>query len=61
MRDRRPEADVYVQWLGIAPGAPLMLVVRVAYSQDGTAVEFARDYHRGDRAHFVAKLTTRID
>jgi GntR family transcriptional regulator len=47
--------------LGISPGAPLMLVVRVSYSEAGIPVEFARDYHRGDRAHFVAELTTRID
>ncbi len=46
--------------LGVAPGAPLMLVVRVAYAADETPVEFARDHHRGDRAHFVAELTTRL-
>lgn len=48
------------QALGVAPGTALMLVVRVAYAQDGTPVEFARDHHRGDRAHFVAELTTRL-
>jgi GntR family transcriptional regulator len=46
--------------LGVRAGAPLMLVVRVAYAQDGTPVEFAHDYHRGDRARFVAELTTRV-
>ena len=30
-----------------------MLVERVARAADGTAVEFARDRHRGDRARFV--------
>jgi GntR family transcriptional regulator len=45
--------------LGVAPGAALMLVVRVARAQDGTPVEFARDHHRGDRARFVAALATR--
>ena len=30
-----------------------MLVVRVAYAEDGTAVEFAQDRHRGDRARFL--------
>jgi len=38
--------------LGVAEGSPLMLVVRIAYARDGTAVEFARDRHRGDRARF---------
>ena len=39
--------------LGIAEGAPLMLVERTSYAADGTPVEFARDRHRGDRARFV--------
>jgi GntR family transcriptional regulator len=39
--------------LGVDEGSPLMLVERVAYAADGTAVEFARDCHRGDRARFV--------
>ncbi len=45
--------------LGVAPGAALMLVVRIARTQNGAPVEFARDHHRGDRARFVAELTTR--
>jgi GntR family transcriptional regulator len=53
--------DDQARALGVSPGAPLMLVERVAYSADGTPVEFARDYHRGDRAHFVAELTTRVN
>ena len=39
--------------LGVPEGAPLMLVERLARAADGTAVEFARDRHRGDRARFV--------
>ena len=35
--------------LGVAEGAPLMLVERTSYAADGTPVEFARDRHRGDR------------
>jgi GntR family transcriptional regulator len=46
--------------LGVGPGTALMLVVRVAYAKDETPVEFARDHHRGDRAHFIAELTTRL-
>jgi len=39
--------------LGVPEGSPLMLVERVAYAVDDTAVEFARDRHRGDRARFL--------
>jgi GntR family transcriptional regulator len=46
---RSYEADA----LGVDEGSPLMYVERVAYAADGTAVEFARDRHRGDRARFV--------
>jgi GntR family transcriptional regulator len=49
------------QALGVAPGTPLMLVVRVAYSADGAPVELARDHHRGDRAQFVVEVPTTID
>jgi DNA-binding GntR family transcriptional regulator len=42
--------------LGVEPGAPLMLVERVARAADGTPVEFARDHHRGDRARFVVQI-----
>lgn len=43
--------------LGVAPGAPLMLVARVAYAADGVPVEFARDLHRGDRSRFVVEAS----
>ena len=39
--------------LAVPEGSPLMLVERVAFAADGTAVEFARDRHRGDSARFV--------
>lgn len=39
--------------LEISEGAPLMLVERVAYSQAGHPVEFARDLFRGDRTRIV--------
>ena len=42
--------------LGVEEGSPLMLVERVAYAADGTAVEFARDRHRGDRARFLIQV-----
>jgi GntR family transcriptional regulator len=52
MAARSYEADA----LGVEEGSPLMLVERVAYAADGTAVEFARDCHRGDRARFVIRV-----
>jgi GntR family transcriptional regulator len=42
--------------LGVDEGSPLMFVERIAYAADGTAVEFARDCHRGDRARFVIRV-----
>jgi GntR family transcriptional regulator len=39
--------------LGVAEGAPLMLVERTAYSRSGTPLEFARDLFRGDRTRVV--------
>jgi GntR family transcriptional regulator len=39
--------------LDVPEGSPLMLVERTAYAADGTAVEFAHDRHRGDRARFT--------
>jgi GntR family transcriptional regulator len=42
--------------LGVEEGSPLMFVERVAYAADGTAVEFARDRHRGDRARFLVRV-----
>jgi GntR family transcriptional regulator len=40
--------------LGLRVGAPLMLVDRVAYDEDGLVVETARDVFRGDRTRIVA-------
>ncbi len=39
--------------LGVAEGAPLMLVERTAYSRAGRPLEFARDLFRGDRTRVV--------
>jgi len=39
--------------LGIAEGAPLMLVERTAYARSGQPLEFARDLFRGDRTKVV--------
>ena len=40
--------------LGLPAGAPLMLVDRTAYDDDGLVVETARDVFRGDRTRIVA-------
>ena len=42
--------------LEVEEGSPLMLVERIAYAADGTAVEFAHDRHRGDAARFVIRV-----
>jgi DNA-binding GntR family transcriptional regulator len=38
-----------------------MLVERVAYTQDGQPVEFARDLFRGDRTRIVVWTTELAD
>jgi len=39
--------------LGVRRGSPILLVERIGYAVDGTAVEFARDRFRGDRTRIV--------
>jgi GntR family transcriptional regulator len=46
--------------LEVSEGSPLMLVERTAYAADGTAVEFAHDRHRGDRASFVIEVAADV-
>lgn len=46
--------------LDVPSGSPLMLVERVAYAADGTAVEFAHDRHRGDRARFTIETAADV-
>jgi GntR family transcriptional regulator len=41
--------------LGIALGAPLMLVERVVHTPAGTPMMFSRHRHRGDRSRFVVR------
>jgi GntR family transcriptional regulator len=43
--------------LQVPEGSPLMLVERTAWAADGTAVEFAHDRHRGDRARFTIETS----
>jgi GntR family transcriptional regulator len=46
--------------LQVAEGSPLMLVERTAWAADGTAVEFAHDRHRGDRARFTFETSADV-
>jgi GntR family transcriptional regulator len=46
--------------LDVGEGSPLMLVERTAYASDGTAVEFAHDRHRGDRARFTIETSADV-
>jgi GntR family transcriptional regulator len=46
--------------LDVPVGSPLMLVERTAYAADGTAVEFAHDRHRGDRARFTIETVADV-
>ena len=39
--------------LGIAAGAPVMLVERTAFAANGRPVEISRDVFRGDRTRIV--------
>ncbi|HUA10631.1 MAG TPA: GntR family transcriptional regulator [Solirubrobacteraceae bacterium] len=43
--------------LGVAVGAPLMLVEHTSYGASGAPLEHARDVHRPDRATFVVDVT----
>ncbi len=43
--------------LGCAPGAPGLLITRIAYAGDGRAVEYTRSAFRGDRWDFVTELS----
>jgi GntR family transcriptional regulator len=46
--------------LDVPVASPLMLVERTAYAADGTAVEYAHDRHRGDRARFTIETTADV-
>lgn len=43
--------------LGVREGTPLLLVERLGYAADGTAVEFARDRFRSDRTRLAIETT----
>ncbi len=46
--------------LGIAPGAPMMLVERTAYGASGRPLERSRDLFRGDRTRVVWESEIRL-
>lgn len=43
--------------LGVDVAAPLLLIVRTSFADNGVAVEFSRDYHRSDRT--TIRITSR--
>jgi GntR family transcriptional regulator len=47
--------------LHVAPGAPLLLMHRVTYDQDGRAFEHVKSLYRGDRYKLVTELYRRAD
>jgi GntR family transcriptional regulator len=50
------------QLLGQAPGRPALLVEGIAFSADGTPIEFARSYVRGDRTrYYVERVVVRAN
>ena len=42
--------------LHVAPGAPLLLIHRITYDQQGQAFEYVKSLYRGDRYKFVTEL-----
>ena len=46
--------------LSVKIGAPLMLIVRISYDEDGKAIEYAKDIYRGDRIRFISRSPKRI-
>jgi GntR family transcriptional regulator len=50
------------QLLGQAPGRPALLIEGIAFSADGTPIEFARSYVRGDRTrYYVERVVVRAN
>ncbi len=50
-----PAREQDAERLRVPEGAPLMLVERISYDEEGTPIEFARDRYRGDRTTFVVE------
>jgi GntR family transcriptional regulator len=44
--------------LGAATGDAGLLVERVGFNRNGTAIEFTQSFYRGDTYDFVAELNT---
>ena len=49
-------AEEQARLLGVAEGAPGLLIERRGFLRDGRAVEFTQSYYRGDAYDFVAEL-----
>jgi GntR family transcriptional regulator len=55
-----PAREQDAERLKVPVGAPLMLVERTTFDEDGVPIEFARDRFRGDRARFVSETIPRV-
>lgn len=55
-------ADPYrAQLLGIKPGAPLLLIERLVFSQSGLAAEFNRSFYKAEAARLVLRSRRATD
>ncbi len=50
------ESD-HAEFLGVLPGAPLLLLERLSYNHEGQPLEFVRAYYRADRFKFFVDLS----
>ena len=61
MADERLEATSVApeqaQLLGVRPGAPVLQVTRITYTDGTQPIEYVRSIYRGDRYEFRTRLT----
>jgi GntR family transcriptional regulator len=50
--------DMEARLLKIEPGAPLMLIESIVYTDDGAPLEYFKARHRGDRTRFLVESYT---
>jgi GntR family transcriptional regulator len=55
--EARPADEEIAPLLGVEEGAPILYKLRTVFSEDGTPVEFAVCYNRGDRYSLTTTLT----
>ncbi|NTU78851.1 MAG: GntR family transcriptional regulator [Chloroflexales bacterium] len=45
-------SEIETTWLGMEPGAPVLLIERLITTEDGTPLEFLQAHYRGDRFRY---------